>query len=148
MQSQACLGYAEPRGEKDAKHLNSQHRSAPLPCYGRRFFSFTPHVSDMTLTTREIQRFQQWQNATMSFEVSPCNLLFSVAFGQVCLRSAKSKQACIPLSLSANSLCFVSFFFSGRRKKERNEGKTAYYGYNAANTRVYKLGLSGSSQWV
>ena len=38
MQSQACLGYAEPRGEKDAKHLNSQHRSAPLPCYGRRIF--------------------------------------------------------------------------------------------------------------
>ena len=24
----------------------------------------------------------------------------------------------------------------------------AYYGYNAANTRAYKLGLSGSSQWV
>ncbi|MBO7465595.1 MAG: hypothetical protein J6T56_07100, partial [Bacteroidales bacterium] len=72
------------------------HRSAPLPCYGRRIFSFTPHVSDMTLTTREIQRFQQWQNATMSTEVPPCNLLFSF-------------------------LCFVSFFFSGRRKKERNE---------------------------
>ena len=45
MQSQACLGYAEPRGEKDAKHLNSQHRSTPLPCYGRRIFSFTPHVA-------------------------------------------------------------------------------------------------------
>ena len=59
----------------------------------------------MTLTTREIQRFQQWQNATMSTEVPPCNLLFSF-------------------------LCFVSFFFSGRRKKERNEGKNFYYHMN------------------
>ena len=78
---------------------------SPQPCYGRRIFSFTPHVSDMTLTTREIQRFQQWQNATMSTEVTPCNLLFSF-------------------------LCFVSFFFSGRRKKERNEGKNFYYHTN------------------
>ena len=77
----------------------------------------------MTLTTREIQRFQQWQNATMSTEVTPCNLLFSF-------------------------LCFVSFFFSGRRKKERNEGKKAYYGYNAANTRTYKLSMLNQNQWV
>ena len=48
-QSQACLGYAEPRGEKDAKHLNSQHRSTPLPCYGRRIFSFTPHLAFTSL---------------------------------------------------------------------------------------------------
>ncbi|MBQ2489205.1 MAG: hypothetical protein II525_05315, partial [Bacteroidales bacterium] len=47
-QSQACLGYAEPRGEKDAKHLNSQHRSAPLPCYGKRIFSVTPQVGEIT----------------------------------------------------------------------------------------------------
>ncbi|MBR0475815.1 MAG: hypothetical protein IJJ66_03250, partial [Treponema sp.] len=38
---------------------------SPQPCYGRRIFSFTPHVSDMTLTTCEIQRLQQWQDATM-----------------------------------------------------------------------------------
>ena len=81
------------------------HRSAPLPCYGRRIFFITPHVSDMTLTTREIQRLQQWQDATLSSEVPPCNLLFSF-------------------------LCFVSFFFSGRRKKERNEGKNFYYHTN------------------
>jgi RHS repeat-associated protein len=81
------------------------HRSTPLPCYGRRIFSFTPHVSDMTLTTCEIQRLLQWQNATMSAEGTPCNLLFSF-------------------------LCFVSFFFSGRRKKERNEGKNFYYHTN------------------
>ena len=49
MQSQACLGYAEPRGEKDAKHLNSQHRSTPLPCYGKRIFSVTPQVAFATL---------------------------------------------------------------------------------------------------
>ena len=48
-QSQACLGYAEPRGEKDAKHLNSPHRSTPLPCYGRRIFSFTPHLAFTSL---------------------------------------------------------------------------------------------------
>ena len=78
---------------------------SPQPCYGRRIFSFTPHVSDMTLTTCEIQRLLQWQNATMSTEVTPCNLLFSF-------------------------LCFVSFFFSGRRKKERNEGKNFYYHTN------------------
>ncbi|MBP5614466.1 MAG: RHS repeat-associated core domain-containing protein, partial [Bacteroidales bacterium] len=78
---------------------------SPQPCYGRRIFSFTPQVCDMTLTTCEIQRLQQWQNATMSTEVPPCNLLFSF-------------------------LCFVSFFFSGRRKKERNEGKNFYYHMN------------------
>ena len=77
----------------------------------------------MTLTTREIQRLQQWQDATLSSEVPPCNLLFSF-------------------------LCFVSFFFSGRRKKERNEGKKAYYGYNAANTRTYKLSMLNINQWV
>ena len=85
----------------------------------------------MTLTTREIQRFQQWQNATMSTEVTPCNLLFC------CLRPSlpafdKAHASMALPSLSANSLCFVSFFFSGRKKKERNEGKKAYYGYNAA----------------
>ena len=81
------------------------HRSAPLPCYGRRIFFITPQVCDMTLTTREIQRLQQWQDATLSSEVPTCNLLFSF-------------------------LCFVSFFFSGRRKKERNEGKNFYYHTN------------------
>ena len=35
---------------------------SPQPCYGRRIFSFTPQVCDMTLTTREIQRLQQWQD--------------------------------------------------------------------------------------
>ncbi len=61
---------------------------------------------------------------------SECNLLFSVAYGQVCLRSAKMMQASLLHSLRANSLCFVSFFFSGRRKKERNEGKNFYYHTN------------------
>ena len=106
------------------------HRSAPLPCYGRRIFFITPQVCDMTLTTREIQRLQQWQDATLSSEVPPCNLLFSIAYGQVCLRSAKMMQASLLHSLRANSLCFVSFFFSGRRKKERNEGKNFYYHTN------------------
>ncbi|MBR4511391.1 MAG: hypothetical protein IKO59_01175 [Bacteroidales bacterium] len=105
-------------------------RSAPLPCYGRRIFFITPQVCDMTLTTCEIQRLQQWQDATLSSEVPPCNLLFSIAYGQVCLRSAKMMQASLLHSLRANSLCFVSFFFSGRRKKERNEGKNFYYHTN------------------
>ena len=59
------------------------------------------------------------------------------SFGEVFLRSAKSKQACIPLSLSANSLCFVSFIFSGRRKKERNEGKNFYYHTNHLGSTAY-----------
>ena len=88
------------------------HRSAPLPCYGRRIFFITPQVCDMTLTTREIQRLQQWQDATLSSEVPPCNLLFSF-------------------------LCFVSFFFSGRRKKERNEGKNFYYHTNHLGSTAY-----------
>ena len=71
---------------------------SPQPCYGRRIFSVTPQVGEMTYSNREIQRIQLWQDATVSSEVPPCNLLFSF-------------------------LCFVSFFFSGRRKKERNEGK-------------------------
>ena len=81
------------------------HRSTPLPCYGRRIFSVTPQVGEMTYSNREIQRIQLWQDATVSSEVPPCNLLFSF-------------------------LCFVSFFFSGRRKKERNEGKNFYYHTN------------------
>ena len=81
------------------------HRSTPLPCYGKRIFSVTPQVGEMTYTNREIQRIQLWQDATVSSEVPPCNLLFSF-------------------------LCFVSFIFSGRRKKERNEGKNFYYHTN------------------
>ena len=60
MQSQACLGYAEPRGEKDAKHLNSQHRSTPLPCYGKRIFSVTPQDGEITTEYAPL-----WQNGTL-----------------------------------------------------------------------------------
>ena len=87
MQSQACVGYAEPRGEKDAKHLNSQHRSTPLPCYGRRIFSFTPHVAfaalQPTIATSDIYYYHtnhlgstayvtdQSQNVTQGFLYAP-----------------------------------------------------------------------------
>ena len=91
----------------------------------------------MTLTTCEIQRLQQWQDATLSSEVPPCNLLFSVACGQVCLRSTESDRGRFLFSLSANSLCFVSFIFSGRRKKERNEGKNFYYHTNHLGSTAY-----------
>ena len=102
-------------GEKNPVHHARQlaerrnplrsHRSAPLSCYGKRIFSVTPQVGEMTYSNREIQRIQLWQDATVSSEVPPCNLLFSF-------------------------LCFVSFIFSGRRKKERNEGKNFYYHTN------------------
>ncbi len=93
------------RSAKLYSALTIGKRSTPLPCYGKRIFSVTPQVGEMTYSNREIQRIQLWQDATVSSEVPPCNLLFSF-------------------------LCFVSFIFSGRRKKERNEGKNFYYHTN------------------
>ena len=94
--------------------------AANLKAYSNNGLDFAYYGYNATNTRTyklSMLNMHQWTNGQL------VSLLFSVAFGQVCLRSAKSKQACIPLSLSANSLCFVSFIFSGRRKKERNEGK-------------------------
>ena len=79
---------------------------------------------------------------------SECNLLFLLPSAKfACVRQSSCNHG-FALTFGKQSLFRFFLFFQGKEKKERNEKKKAYYGYNSANTRTYKLSFLNTNQWV